>query len=105
MVFSSTIFIFIFLPILLLLYFLSWKIRIKFSNIILLLGSTIFILWGSGRDILVLFFIICINYISGLLLTKGTAQKCLEKKRSQNTISKDHINRNAGCQYRCIDIF
>jgi len=48
-VFSSTIFIFIFLPILLQRYFLACKIRLKLSNIVLLLQPDIVIFEVAER--------------------------------------------------------
>ena len=72
MIFSSLIFLFAFLPVLCFVYFLFNKIgSIRLNNVILLIGSIVFILWGSGKDILILFIMIMVNYISGLMLTSG----------------------------------
>ncbi len=67
MVFSSTIFIFVFLPIVLLSYFLLGK---KFKNYILLISSILFYAWGGISYLKVLIASITINYIFGLLIDK-----------------------------------
>ena len=51
MVFSSMIFLWLFLPIILLLYFISNN---KFKNIILLIGSLIFYAWGEPKYIILM---------------------------------------------------
>lgn len=79
MVFSSSIFLFGFLPILLVFYAIAWKLNFKLSNIILLLFSLFFIFWGSGKDTLILLSMILVNYISGLLLTWGIPSRVLDK--------------------------
>jgi len=66
-VFSSDIFVFIFLPITLFLYFLSAK-KIKASNLILVLASLIFYSWGGLQYCLLLIFSTIVNYVLGILL-------------------------------------
>lgn len=65
MVFSSTIFLFIFLPIVLVLYFLSAD---KYRNIILFLSSLFFYAWGEPKNILVMIISILVNYFLGFLV-------------------------------------
>ena len=67
MVFSSMIFLWLFLPIILLLYFIS---NDKFKNIILLIGSLIFYAWGEPKYIILMLISILINYIYGILIDK-----------------------------------
>lgn len=67
MVFSSMIFLWLFLPIILLLYFISNN---KFKNIILLIGSLIFYAWGEPKYIILMLISILINYIYGILIDK-----------------------------------
>jgi alginate O-acetyltransferase complex protein AlgI len=88
MVFSSSIFLFAFLPGLLLLYVICWKFSLKASNIILLLGSLFFILWGSGKDTLILITMILTNYTSGLLMTKGKNGVLLVKGEKRTAFQK-----------------
>lgn len=67
MVFSSMLFIWLFLPLLLAIYFIADK---KFKNIILLIFSLIFYAWGEPIYILLMIFSITLNYIFGLLIDK-----------------------------------
>ena len=67
MVFSSMIFLWLFLPIVLLLYFISNN---KMKNIILLLASLIFYAWGEPKYIILMIVSIIINYFFGLLINE-----------------------------------
>lgn len=77
MLFSSMTFIWIFLPILLILYFLSKE---KYRNYILLLFSLIFYSWGEPKYIILMVLSIIINYIVGLSIDK------LKNKAKKKTI-------------------
>ena len=88
MVFSSSIFLFGFLPILLVFYAIAWKINFKLANIILLLFSLFFIFWGSGKDTLILISMILVNYFSGLLLTRGISNHMLDKNIKRTPYQK-----------------
>jgi alginate O-acetyltransferase complex protein AlgI len=69
MLFPSPIFLFLFLPIVLLGYFAIPK-RFKFwKNIFLLVASLFFYAWGEGRYVLVLALMIVINYLLGGLIS------------------------------------
>ncbi len=72
MVFSSIPFIFFFLPLFLILYYISPS---KLKNIILLIFSLIFYAWGEPIYILLMFFSSLVDYINGLLLTKSTSKR------------------------------
>lgn len=67
MVFSSTVFLFLFLPILLLIYF---GVRKELRNGCLLLSSLFFYAWGEGLFIALMLASITINYVLGLLLVR-----------------------------------
>ena len=67
MVFSSPLFLFIFLPIVIAGYYL---INQKFRNVWLLLVSLFFYAWGEPVYIFLMIASIIINYFSGLLLSK-----------------------------------
>ncbi len=75
MVFSSMTFLWIFLPILLGIYYISKE---KYRNTILLIFSLIFYSWGEPRYIILMIFSIIINYILGIILDKS---KTTIKKR------------------------
>ena len=66
MVFSSTVFVFFFLPLCLLLYYLLPGIRLK--NLILLLFSLVFYAWGEPVYIVLMLLSILTNYLLGLFI-------------------------------------
>jgi alginate O-acetyltransferase complex protein AlgI len=70
MVFSSNIFLFLFLPILLGCYFLC-NFNIKFKNIILLVFSLIFYCFGEINFFWLLMLSVIFNYFFGLLIEKN----------------------------------
>lgn len=74
MVFSSSVFIFMFLPLSLVSYYISGK---KIKNYILLLASLFFYAWGVMNYLKVLIISILINYIFGLLVDKTIDKKHL----------------------------
>ena len=76
MLFSSSVFIFIFLPLVLFLYYISGK---KIRNYILLLASLIFYAWGGVNYLKLLMVSILINYIFGLLIDKTVDRSHLRK--------------------------
>jgi D-alanyl-lipoteichoic acid acyltransferase DltB (MBOAT superfamily) len=70
MVFSSTIFLFLFLPAVLIGYFNPiWKGR-KFKNVFLLLASLGFYAWGEPIFVVIMLVSIGINWFLGLLVAK-----------------------------------
>ncbi len=78
MVFSSVFFIWIFLPVVLLLYYGSGLLfkndhekRIKAGNILLLIASLIFYGLGGYRYLLLLFAVLIINYCGGIAIGRG----------------------------------
>ncbi|MDL2274433.1 MBOAT family protein [Oscillospiraceae bacterium OttesenSCG-928-G22] len=66
MVFSSLIFIFLFLPVCLLLYFASPTLKIK--NIVLLILSLFFYAWGEPVWVLLLLFSAIVDYTNGRII-------------------------------------
>ena len=72
MVFSSMTFIWIFLPILLFVYYISKE---KYRNIILLIFSLIFYSWGEHKYIVLMLISILVNYIFGRILDKCNKKK------------------------------
>ncbi len=72
MLFSSPIFIYIFLPIILLCYYISPKF---FKNGILLIGSLLFYAWGGVSLLALLLISIITNFVFGILIDKSNTQK------------------------------
>lgn len=76
MVFSSTIFIFIFLPLILFLYYIVGK---KIKNYVLLISSLIFYAWGGVAYLKILIVSIILNYSFGILIDKYSNREMLKK--------------------------
>ena len=74
MVFSSITFMYYFLPIVLLIYFVSPN---KIKNLILLLSSMLFYFYGEPTYIWVLILSCIVNYLSALLISKYRKQSKL----------------------------
>ena len=73
MVFSSVVFLFYFLPLLLIVYYAA---PVKAKNIILFIASLVFYAWGEPKYVLLMLFSAVFNYASGLFIEKT------EKKRA-----------------------
>lgn len=72
MVFSSLIFIWMFLPIVFIGYIVLPN---RFKNLILLLASLIFYAWGEPKYIILMICSIIINYVIGLLMDRHETKK------------------------------
>lgn len=82
MVFSSVIFLFFFLPLVLTLYF---SVPFKFKNAILLVFSLVFYAWGEPRYVLLMIFSILINYGFGIWIDQENSPH--KKKASILTLA------------------
>lgn len=67
MVFSSLYFLFLYLPIVLFLYYIT---PLKWRNLLLLLVNLVFYAWGEPVYILIMFLSIGIDYTHGMLVEK-----------------------------------
>lgn len=76
MLFASYTFLFIFLPLLLLIYFLSDK---KYRNYILTAFSLFFYAYGGPKYLILMLFSITVNYIMGLLVDKYRSKENVAK--------------------------
>ena len=74
MVFSSSVFLFIFLPMVLFLYYLPINTR-TYKNIVLLFASLLFYAWGEPFFVFVMLLSILINYLLALKLDKANGKK------------------------------
>ena len=72
MVFSSTIFLCVYLPLVLLGYYICPK---KGKNLFLLIVSLIFYEWGEPKYVFLMIFSILVNYVFGLLMDKHRENK------------------------------
>ena len=67
MIFSSLIFMFVFLPAVLILYYLVPR---KYKNLCLFLFSLVFYAWGEPVYVFLMLFTIAFDYLAGHLITK-----------------------------------
>ena len=72
MVFSSITFLYIFLPLMLLLYFI---VPSKLKNAVMILASLIFFAWGEIRYILIMLILAVMDFVCGTLITKYWGNK------------------------------
>lgn len=82
MLFSSIVFLFYFLPIVLLLYYICSFSR-RLQNGILLISSLFFYAWGEVKFVFIMILSICINYIFGLIIDRFRN----DKKKSYTAIT------------------
>ena len=74
MLFSSNVFIWLFLPIILSVYYLvhfllpECSVKMTIKNILLTSFSLFFYAWGGVSYVFIMIASICINYIAGLLI-------------------------------------
>ena len=76
MVFSSVVFLYIFFPIMLLLYFAVPK---KFKNAIMILASLVFFAWGEIRYIFIMLLLAVMDFICGNGINKNKGNKKKER--------------------------
>ena len=70
MLFSSTTFIYLFLPTVLFCYHILFRRSRTLQNIFLLFASLFFYAWGEPRFVLVMIASIAINWLMGLLVDR-----------------------------------
>ena len=71
MVFSTPYFLFLYLPAVLLLYYIS---PLKWRNLVLLVVNLIFYGWGEPVYIVIMFASIAIDYTHGMLVARNKAK-------------------------------
>ena len=75
MVFSSAVFLFIFLPLTLLVYYVAAP---RFRNCILLFASLFFYSWGEPKNVFIMILSIIANYVFALLISRLCRRKLLQ---------------------------
>lgn len=78
MLFSSSTFLFAFLPIVVFVYYVFLRKHRNLQNVFLLISSLIFYAWGEVTFVFVMIFSIVANYLFGLFVSKS--QKTSKKK-------------------------
>ena len=71
MIFSSPFFLFLYLPVVLLLYYIS---PLKWRNLVLLIVNLVFYGWGEPVYVLIMFLSIAIDYSHGRIVTRCKAR-------------------------------
>ena len=79
MLFSSTTFIYIFLPAVVIVYYLLLRNHRNAQNIFLLISSLIFYAWGEPRFVFVMMASILFNWLAGLMI---------DRKRENSSVAK-----------------
>ena len=69
MLFTEPLFLFVFLPLVLVFYFLIPIRSITYKNLVLFTFSVFFYAWGEGPYFLILIFSILVNYAMGVAIT------------------------------------
>lgn len=77
MLFSSFVFLFTFLPAVMILYYL---LPVRFRNVILLLASLVFYAWGESVYLFLMLLSILFNYFSGLDIARNLQDKRAAKR-------------------------
>lgn len=77
MLFSSIVFLFTFLPAVMILYYL---LPVRFRNVILLLASLVFYAWGEPVYLFLMLLSILFNYFSGLDIARNLQDKRAAKR-------------------------
>ncbi len=75
MLFSSTVFLFFFLPIVLFGYYVLFKKSRMLQNIFLLTSSLVFYAWGEPKFVLIMILSVVMNWLFGLLVDRFRDKK------------------------------
>lgn len=96
MLFSSIIFVFAFLPIVLAVYYGIFKKSRTWQNITLTVASLFFYAWGEPKFVLIMLFSIIMNWLFAL---------CIDKKRQSEKICKLMVALSVICNLGILFIF
>ena len=99
MIFSSLLFLFRFLPIVLLLYFVAPK---RFRNAILFVSSLIFYAWGEPVYVVLMLFSTAVDFTHGWIITRAKEQGN-QRKAKAALISAMVINLTLLCVFKYTD--
>ena len=75
MLFSSTTFLYLFLPVVLFFYYVIFRKKRLLQNIFLLFASLFFYAWGEPKFVLVMIASIFANWLFGLIISKKQSNK------------------------------
>lgn len=75
MLFSSTTFLYVFLPVVLFFYYILFRKNRMLQNVFLLIASLLFYAWGEPKFVLVMIASIVANWIFGLIISRKQESK------------------------------
>lgn len=75
MLFSSTVFLYLFLPVVLFFYYVVFRKNRLLQNVFLLLASLFFYAWGEPKFVVIMIASIVVNWAFGLLVNKYREKK------------------------------
>lgn len=81
LVFSSTVFLFLFLPLVLVIYYQPWFTSRNFRNRFLLLASLLFYAWGEPVFVVLMVFSIVVGWFVGLHVGASAGSDKVRRKR------------------------
>ena len=90
MLFSSMTFVFIFLPIVLLLYLVTKK---ELHNPILLIASIIFYAWGEPKYLAIMLLTILVNYFGAIIVEKYRNKHNIELNETRHSSKAKNLPR------------
>ena len=79
MLFSSTVFLYLFLPIVLFCYYVILRKNRFLQNVFLLFASLFFYAWGELKFVFIMIVSITVNWLSGLIISKNRKKYLLNK--------------------------
>jgi len=79
MIFSTPVFLFFYLPIVLLIYY---AVPLRARNLVLLVVSLIFYAWGEPVYVLIMLLSIMIDYVHGMLIARHKRNNALKKAKA-----------------------
>ncbi|MCL2185310.1 MAG: MBOAT family protein [Treponema sp.] len=94
MLFSSLVFLFLFLPLCLIIYHALPKKKLIYRNIFLLIVSLFFYAWGGTWYILLMISVITVNYLGALWISKNCnyeKNNCDNKTETENQLKRKKI--------------
>ena len=101
MIFSSTFFLCVFLPVTLILYYI---LPFRFKNALLLLASLVFYAWGEPVYVLLMMFSIVFNYFAGIQLGDLTSRR-VRKTRKHVFVFTVAVNIGILCFFKYYGFF
>lgn len=99
MVFSSILFLFLYLPIVLAVYYI---VPVKWRNLWLFIVNFVFYGWGEPVYILLMLFSICVNYVSGRLVYRYRQE---DKKARRILLVNTVVNLGMLMFFKYYDLF